>query len=157
MRRIFFLFVVVLSVSGACLYGQSVSAQAVPVQPSGPGSYGARFDVAWQLVAERYWDTSYGGNDWAALKREYRPEAVAAKNDRAFYRVLERLYDELGDQHSVFVPPAKVQRVRQQYGDLPCLGVFGFSGQDEQLGRGALPPEDNPGLCCRRPDPPRPR
>ncbi len=114
-------------------------AQTASAQPSGPGSYGARFDVAWNLVAERYWDELYGGNDWDALGREYRPEAVAAKDDRAFYRVLERLYGKLGDQHSVFVPPAKVARVRQQYGDLPCLGVFGFTGQnklaqDKQLG-----------------------
>ncbi len=127
MRRIFFIFVF------ACLSNQAGSAQKA--NPAGYGdSYGVRFDVAWKLVAERYWDESYGGNDWAALGREYRPEAVAAESEGAFYRVLERLYDKLGDNHSVFVPPAKVQRVRRQYGDLPCLGVFGFSGQDEQLG-----------------------
>lgn len=91
----------------------------------GARAYGERFDVAWGLVAERYWDADYGGLDWRALKREYRPRAVAARNDRAFYRVLERLYSRLGDEHSVFVPPAKVARIRRLYGDLPCLGVFG--------------------------------
>ena len=96
---------------------------AQSVQASGP--YGERFDVAWGLVAERYWDAAYGGLDWDALKLEYRPRAVAAHSDRAFYGVLERLYDRLGDEHSVFVPPAKVARIRRLYGDLPCLGVFG--------------------------------
>ena len=134
MRRIFSIFISMFILGLVCILGQTVSGQAAPAQPNVRGSYGARFDVAWNLVAERYWDESYGGNDWAALGREYRPEAVAAKNDRAFYHVLERLYDELGDQHSVFVPPAKVARVRREYGDLPCLGVFGFSGQDERLG-----------------------
>ena len=96
---------------------------AARAQPNGP--YGERFDVAWGLVAERYWDAAYGGLDWNALKLEYRPRAVAARSDRAFYGVLERLYDRLGDEHSVFVPPAKVARIRRLYGDLPCLGVFG--------------------------------
>lgn len=101
------------------------------------GPYGERFDVAWGLVAERYWDAAYGGLDWRALKREYRPRAVAARNDRAFYGVLERLYNRLGDGHSVFVPPAKVAHIRRLYGDLPCLGVFGLQavGTDtERLG-----------------------
>lgn len=97
--------------------------------------YGERFDVAWGLVAERYWDETYGGLDWGALKREYRPRAVAARSDRAFYGVLERLYDRLGDEHSVFVPPAKVARIRRLYGDLPCLGVFGSRGVGGDAGR----------------------
>ena len=112
---------------------------AARAQPNGP--YGERFDVAWGLVAERYWDAAYGGLDWRALKREYRPRAVAARSDRAFYGVLERLYSRLGDEHSVFVPPAKVARIRRLYGDLPCLGVFGSQvgsqaagGDTERLG-----------------------
>lgn len=98
------------------------------------GSYGRRFDVVWNLVAERYWDPDYGGADWGALRREYRPQVVAAPSERAFYGVLERLYDHLGDDHSVFVPPAKVARIRRLYGDLPCLGVFGSAQRDRQLG-----------------------
>ncbi len=91
--------------------------------------YGTRFDSAWTLVAERYWDEDYGGADWPALRESYRPRALAARNERAFYRVLENLYDELGDDHSVFVPPAKVAQIRATYGDLPCLGVFGSTSQ----------------------------
>ena len=127
MRR-FFVF------SFFVFFGACTPTQTVAAQPNSPGSYGARFDVAWTLVAERYWDTAYGGHDWDALKRKYRPDALKAENDRAFYRVLERLYAELGDHHSVFVPPVKVERVRRQYGDLPCLGVFGLAEHDERLG-----------------------
>lgn len=96
--------------------------------------YGARFDTAWHLVEERYWDEQYGGADWRALRREYRPKALAAPSERAFYGVLERLYDHLGDGHSTFVPPAKVQKIRRAYGDLPCLGVFGRAQTSERLG-----------------------
>lgn len=105
------------------------------VSSSQSPDYAERFDTAWELVRERYWDQDYGGADWDALRLEYRPRALAARSDRAFYGVLERLYDRLGDQHSVFVPPAKVARIRRAYGDLPCLGVFGASpGRGERLG-----------------------
>lgn len=103
-------------------------------QKTDASSYGARFDAAWNLVAERYWDETYGGADWDALKTEYRPQALASRSDRAFYRVLERLYDNLGDDHSVFVPPAKVADIRRSYGDLPCLGVFGLLPARARLG-----------------------
>ena len=133
MRRIFALLTVLIPVSSAL------------AQQGSANSYGERFDTAWTLVAQRYWDTDYGGNDWGALKREYRPQATQAKNDRAFYRVLERLYRELDDHHSVFVPPAKVQRIRQQYGDLPCLGVFGLADHERRLGHVSYRLEDNRG------------
>lgn len=97
-------------------------------------AYGARFDTAWELVEERYWDAGYGGADWQALRAEYRPKALAARSERAFYGVLESLYDELGDSHSTFVPPYKVTQIRRAYGDLPCLGVFGSAPQGERLG-----------------------
>ena len=29
------------------------------------------------------------------------------------------MYEELGDDHSVFVPPARVLSIRERYGDLP--------------------------------------
>jgi len=97
------------------------------------GDYGARFDTAWRLVAERYWDESYGGADWEAVRRKYEPKALQARNDRAFYRVLSDMYGELGDNHSVFVPPSRVAEIRSGYGDLPCLGVF-FGPPRERVG-----------------------
>ena len=87
--------------------------------------YSARFEAAWQLVNERYWDRDFGGNDWQEIRSEYEPDALAATSEGDFYSVLEAMYAELGDDHSVFVPPAKVDEIRAEYGDLPCLGVFG--------------------------------
>jgi len=87
-------------------------------------SYADRFETVWQLVQERYWDLERLGIDWQAVGRKYRPEALAAADDDAFYGVLEQMYREIGDDHSVFVPPARVEEIRNSYGDLPCLGVF---------------------------------
>lgn len=86
--------------------------------------FAERFDTAWRLVHERYWDLSRLQSDWSDIRERYIDEAIGAENEADFYRVLERMYDEIGDSHSVFVPPDKVLEIRSSYGDLPCLGVF---------------------------------
>ncbi len=96
--------------------------------------YSNRFDTAWRLVAERYWDLADLGLDWDEVRTEFEPEALAAADDAAFYGVLERMYERIGDSHSVFVPPQKVARIREEYGDLPCLGVFAQTRTSERLG-----------------------
>ena len=125
--------------------GISVGTAQTGVQSDTQADYGKRFDSAWTLVAERYWDEDYGGVNWNALRESYRPRALTARSERAFYRVLEQLYDELGDDHSVFVPPAKVQQIRAAYGDLPCLGVFG-SAQRERRGGVSYRLDDRVGI-----------
>jgi carboxyl-terminal processing protease len=89
--------------------------------------YGARFDVAWNLVAQRYWDVGGLKVDWRQMRDEYRPQAVAAVDDAAYYAVVEAMYARIGDDHSRFVPPERVAAIRRQYGDLPCLAVFGMA------------------------------
>jgi carboxyl-terminal processing protease len=95
-------------------------------------NYAERFDTAWRLIDERYWDIKRLPVDWNEMRSKYEADALAAENDEAFYSVVEAMYDEIGDNHSVFVSPDKVQEIRLEYGDLPCLGVFSQSG--EQLG-----------------------
>ncbi len=93
-----------------------------------------RFDTAWRLVDERYWDLTQTPVDWAEVRLRYEPEALSVDTEEAFYDLLERMYAELDDQHSVFVPPSKVLEIRERYGDLPCLGVFGqVAGQRGNL------------------------
>ena len=86
--------------------------------------YAERFDTAWRLVNERYWNLEGLGVDWQAQRDTYEPLALAAGSDTDFYQVLTDMYAELGDDHSVFVPPERVAEIRDSYGDLPCLGVF---------------------------------
>jgi carboxyl-terminal processing protease len=86
--------------------------------------YAARFDTVWRLVAERYWNINQIEPSWDELRDIYKPLALAAENERAFFAVIEELYEQIGDDHSVFVPPSRVQEIRMLYGDLPCLGVF---------------------------------
>ncbi len=89
-------------------------------------TFESRFDTVWRLVDERYWDLSSLAVDWAEVGERYRPLALSAADDDAFFAVLEDMVEEIGDDHSVFVPPARVEEIRRLYGDLPCLGVFGL-------------------------------
>jgi len=87
-------------------------------------AYGERFDRAWRLVAERYWGLDRTGVDWDAVGAEYRPRALAAPDEAAFYQVLVEMYEQLADDHSVFVPPDRVEEIRESYGALPCIALF---------------------------------
>lgn len=110
-----------LAAGASLLFVVAASALGAPAE----AAFAERFDTAWRLVAERYWDPDYGGTDWEAVGERFRPRALAADTEARFYEVLQRMYAELGDDHSVFVPPSEVARIRRSYGDLPCLGVFG--------------------------------
>lgn len=94
----------------------------------GQADYSARFETAWRLVAERYWNLEQLDIDWQGVRERYRPLALAAVDDDTFYSLLEEMYTELGDNHSVFVPPARVEEFRDSLGDLPCLGIFSQAG-----------------------------
>ena len=94
---------------------------------SDQSDYGFRFDTAWRLVNERYWDSEGISEVWADARTRFEPEALAAEDDEAFFAVLDEMYNEIGDDHSTFVPPSQVTEIRNTYGDLACLGVFSAS------------------------------
>lgn len=87
-------------------------------------NYSEYFDTVWKLVKERYWDAEKISQIWEKVKQEYKPQALAATNDDDFYSVLEAMYERIGDDHSTFVSPNKVEQIRSLYGDLPCFGIF---------------------------------
>lgn len=109
---------------GACLVWLAFGAAALAASPH---DYAQRFDVAWTLVEQRYWDVGGLKVDWQKMRREYQPQALAARDDTAFYAVLVAMYGRIQDGHSVFVPPERVAEIHRLYGDLPCLGVFGMA------------------------------
>jgi carboxyl-terminal processing protease len=85
----------------------------------------ARFDAAWRLVAERYWDLARLPVDWDETRERYAASLPEIADDDGLYDLLEAMYAEIGDDHTVFVRPSRVAEFRERFGDLPCLGVFG--------------------------------
>jgi len=94
--------------------------------------YSIRFERAWRLVDERYWDADGIAEVWAEARATFEPQALSAEDDETFYAVLEEMYSVIGDNHSTFVPPAKVEEIRNKYGDLACIGIFSQESTDEE-------------------------
>ncbi len=70
------------------------------------------FERVWGLVANQHYDPTLGGVDWAAAAREFGPPAVAATDEAAFYRVLNRMLAPLRDSHTLALPPAQATERR---------------------------------------------
>lgn len=73
------------------------------------------FDRVWSLVQEKYFDASFRGQDWRALREKHRPDAAAAKDDDALYVALNRLLSELRESHLVALPPRQAHEFRTQH------------------------------------------
>ncbi len=66
------------------------------------------FDMVWETIAERYHDPRFNGVDWKAVGAKYRPLALAATDDDAFWRTLDRMVGELRDSHTRVESPREV-------------------------------------------------
>lgn len=79
-----------------------------------------RFDQAWNLVADQYWDRAYHGVDWEAVRQKYQRELPQIANWDALYALLRRMYAEIGDQHTTFLSPVQASEYFSSGG---CIDV----------------------------------
>jgi carboxyl-terminal processing protease len=110
----------------ACVWSIGV-ASGGPSAPAGPtpAADWPRFDVAWRVVDERYWDLSLSAIDWQDARALFGERLVAS--DDALDELIEAMYEAIGDDHTRYVPAARVIEERERFGDLPCIGYFGAS------------------------------
>lgn len=67
------------------------------------------FEIVWRTINETYYDPTFHGVDWQAVRERYRPRMEAAPNDQEFYAGFETMLAELRDAHTSFHgPPAGV-------------------------------------------------
>ena len=66
------------------------------------------FDQVWTLVRDLYVHPDYRGVDWDALRTQYQPQVQSTTTTDEFYALMERLVEELGDEHSFFLSPQGV-------------------------------------------------
>jgi carboxyl-terminal processing protease len=66
------------------------------------------FDFVWSTIDRRYHDPNFNGVDWRAVGERYRPLALAAPDDEAFWDVLDRMTGELHDAHTRVESPRRV-------------------------------------------------
>lgn len=58
------------------------------------------FEVVWKTIDEKYYDPSFNGVDWRAVRERYRPRVEAASGEEEFYNLLNRMAGELRDAHT---------------------------------------------------------
>jgi carboxyl-terminal processing protease len=91
--------------------GTRVATEVVPVPRAerlGLAEREQAFDFVWGTIAERYHDPKLNGVDWKAVGARYRPIALAAKDDNAFWDSLDRMAGELRDAHTRVDSPERV-------------------------------------------------
>ena len=91
---------------------QGIPTRPVPEPPAKFLDTNARaeaFDFVWSTINERYHDASLNGVDWNAARQRYRPAALAAKDDDAFWDLLDRMTGELKDAHTRVDSPTRVE------------------------------------------------
>lgn len=96
--------------------------------------YGQRFETAWQLIDERYWNLDVIPADWDEVGERYSGLIQDVTDDAGYYALMEEMYQEIADDHSVFVPPDRVEEIRALYGDMACVAVLGQAELPELLG-----------------------
>jgi C-terminal peptidase prc len=85
------------------------------------------FDELWTTVQRDYLYPDYNGVDWDAIREEYRVHIEKGLNDQDFWRLMDDLLGELGDDHSFFLSPDDVaEQEKMQEGTVDYVGV-GFT------------------------------
>ncbi|HKS43212.1 MAG TPA: S41 family peptidase [Blastocatellia bacterium] len=71
------------------------------------------FEDVWETIDEKYFDPSFNGVDWKAVRKRYSPLVDAVKNDDEFYALMKKMVGELHDAHTRFNTPRE-RRDREQ-------------------------------------------
>jgi carboxyl-terminal processing protease len=94
MKRVFAILLVAMALAAPC------SAKDAP-----RASYTELFDAVWQTIDENFYDPSFGGVDWKAVREKYRPDVTRIESDSAFLAIGYRMMRELRVSHLELVPP----------------------------------------------------
>jgi carboxyl-terminal processing protease len=87
-------------------------------------------------VEDVYVYPDYNGNDWNAIVARYRSLVEAGLETEAFYREMQNMVNELGDEHSSFISPVQMLESEAELrGEIEFVGVGIYSNVDFERGR----------------------
>lgn len=87
------------------------------------------YDRAADRVADKFFDASLRGVDWPAARARHREAARTAKDDETLYRAINALLAELGESHTVAVPPREAFQERHRTRVLTGFTMRPLEGQ----------------------------
>jgi carboxyl-terminal processing protease len=97
-------------------------AEAQPATALTPAERERAFDFVWSTVNDRYYDARMNGADWKAAGARFRPLALQAADDEAFWDTLDRMTGELRDAHTRVESPKRAAQ-RKNFESV-TLGFF---------------------------------
>lgn len=86
----------------------------------------ATFDSAWNAIRRTYYDSTFRGLDWNAVRTELRPRAAAARTVGELRATLRSMLSRMGESHFALIPAE----------------VFEATGDDEEGPDGGATPGD---------------
>lgn len=69
------------------------------------------FEKVWQILNDYYFDKTFNGLDWQAVKREYEPKVKATKTDSELHKLLSEMIARLGSSHLSIIPPEVYEEI----------------------------------------------
>ncbi len=86
-------------------------------------------EKVWQIVNRDYYDPSFNGVDWKAVRERYQPRVEAATSDGEFYLILREMVEELHDAHTRFFSPGERERRRKREAVSAGVHVYEVEGE----------------------------
>jgi carboxyl-terminal processing protease len=94
------------SIVAVLLLGLAISVETTGTSRSlSPRDREEVFETVWKNIDEHYYDPKFGGVNWQEIHQRYLPLVQAAKDDRDFYSIADRMTAELHDAHTRFSSP----------------------------------------------------
>lgn len=87
------------------------------------------FSETWETINEKYYDPSFNGVNWRAVRDQYRPAAEAAHTDDDFYVVMKKMVGELRDAHTRFATPREREEREQLKAVSAGVGISEVEGK----------------------------
>ena len=121
------LFLLIFVFGGTALPQEKPNAPGTPQIPNAASEPAAKqrltakdrkevFEKVWREIRDHYYDPSYNGVDWNAVRQRYAPLVNATSHDQEFYSLMSQMTSELRDAHTRFSSPEQWRNFRRQQG-----------------------------------------
>jgi len=62
------------------------------------------FEFVWSTIRDQYWDPTFGGIDWTAVRDEFRPRIMRAATMAETRTLMSQMLERLGKSHFAIIP-----------------------------------------------------
>jgi carboxyl-terminal processing protease len=98
--------------SGVQSPGQSPGQSRGQLSQSSLAKRQEAFQIVWQTVNDQFYDTKFGGVDWAGARKRYEPLVAKVVNDQQFHLLLQAMLNELHQSHFLVIPREAIPKIR---------------------------------------------